>query len=109
MGRWKESGLSATQFAAETGTNARSLSWWKWRLEGGEPAKRQPRTRATRTRSVAITKAATLSPLSFVEMTAAVVRDPLEIVLPSSYRVRVPIGFDAATLGRVLEVLERRR
>jgi hypothetical protein len=47
--------------------------------------------------------------LTFVEMTAAVVATPLEVVLPSTLRVRVPIGFDDATLGRLLDVLEARR
>lgn len=32
---------------------------------------------------------------------------PLEVVLSNGRRVRVPVGFDEDTLGRVLEVLER--
>ena len=47
--------------------------------------------------------------MTFVEMTAAVMPEPLEIVLPSTLRVRVPTGFDDATLGRLLDALERRR
>lgn len=106
--RWKDSGLSAKEFAAETGLNARSLSWWRWRLAGGEPTKSsRKRTRPSK-RPAKITKAAP-TPLSFVELTAAVVREPLEIVLPTTLRVRVPIGFDDATLVRLLDVLERRR
>jgi hypothetical protein len=42
-------------------------------------------------------------------MSAAIVREPLEVVLPSTVRVRVPIGFDDTTLGRLLDLLERRR
>ena len=105
--RWKDSGLSAKEFAAETGLNAHSLSWWRWRLAGGEPTRSsRKRTRSSK-RAVEITKAAA-TPLSFVEMTAAVVRESLEVVLPSALRVRVPVGFDDATLARLLDVLERR-
>jgi hypothetical protein len=30
--RWKQSGLAAREFEAWTGINARTLSYWKWRL-----------------------------------------------------------------------------
>ena len=103
--RWKASGLSAKQFAAESGINWRSLSWWKWRIGGGEPT-RKKRSRAPAASSVEVAKA--LSPLSFVEVTASVTREPIEVVLPSALRVRVPVGFDDATLVRLLDVLERR-
>lgn len=33
--RWRDSGLTATEFAAEVGVNAKSLSHWKWRLHKG--------------------------------------------------------------------------
>jgi hypothetical protein len=42
-------------------------------------------------------------------MTAAVDVDRLEVVLPSGVRIRVRPGFDADTLGRLLDVLEARR
>jgi hypothetical protein len=35
--RWRDSGLSAAEYAAEIGVKAHTLSWWKWRLgSGGE-------------------------------------------------------------------------
>ncbi len=40
---------------------------------------------------------------------AAVAPEPLEVVLPSSIRIRVPAGFDPRSLGRLLEVLDARR
>lgn len=100
--RWAASGLSAKEFAAQSGINWRSLSWWKWRIGGGVLKKKAPRASTT-----GVPKA--LTPLSFVEVTASVMREPLEIVLPSALRVRVPAGFDDATLVRLLDVLERRR
>jgi hypothetical protein len=47
--------------------------------------------------------------LTFVELSAAVAVEPLEVVLPSSLRIRVPSGFDAGALRRLLEVLDARR
>src|SRR5678816_1488637 len=91
--RWKDSGLSAKEYAAETGLNARSLSWWRWRLAGGEPTRKQRRSHSSR-RAAERTRPSTLSPLSFVEVTAAVPSEPLEVVLSSKLRVRIPIGFD---------------
>jgi transposase len=101
--RWRDSGLTAKEYAAEVGVNAHSLSWWKWRLSSGAKSrKRAPRTRRPTTPSV------TTSPLTFVEVTSSVVHESLEVVLPSSIRIRVPATFDAPTLGRLLDVLEHR-
>ena len=101
--RWRDSGLTAKEYAAEVGVNAHSLSWWKWRLSSGAKAQ----GRVPRKRRSAISPA-TASPLTFVEMTSAVVHESLEVVLPSSIRIRVPSTFDASTLGRLLDVLEHR-
>src|SRR5262245_53381500 len=99
--RWKESELSAAQFAAELGVSAKALSWWKWQLSRGEKAK--PARRRSRKRKVG------LSPMTFVEMTAAPRSDALEIVLPSGVRIRIPSPIDSDALGLVLDVLEKRR
>jgi len=47
----------------------------------------------------------TAAPLTFVELPAAAGAEPFELVLPSSVRVRVPSGFEAAALRRLLDVL----
>jgi hypothetical protein len=48
--------------------------------------------------------------MTFVEMPAtAAVPEAIEVVLPSSVRLRVPAAFDASSLGRLLEVLDARR
>jgi transposase len=101
--RWQDSGLTAKEYAAEVGINAHSLSWWKWRLSSGARAQGG----VPRKRRSAISPA-TPSPLTFVEMTSAVIHESLEVVLPSSIRIRVPSSFDAPTLGRLLDVLEHR-
>ena len=73
------------------GINERSLYWWTWRLKGrgAEPASG--------------------TPLTFVEMTSAVSREPFEVVLDTRVRVRIPADFDSASLERLLDVLGRRQ
>lgn len=111
--RWKDSGLSAKEFAAELGINARSLSWWRWQLTKKEPTAAEPRERRRRAPSspaaVTTRPKSKVTPLTFVEMTAPLVTDSLEVILPSAVRVCVRPGFDDATLGRLLDVLEQRR
>jgi hypothetical protein len=106
--RRRDSGLTAAEYAAEIGVKSHTLSWWKWRLgsggEGRPVARRSPR-RTTRHRQ----RTALVSPLTFVEMPARAPAEALEVVLPTSIRIRVPQDFDAATLGRLLGVLEQRR
>ena len=108
IARWKDSGKSASQFAAEIGVRTRTLSWWKWRLASTTAAS-PPKRALVRRPAAPVTKAPPISPLTFVEMSAVVEHDRLEVVLPSSVRVRVRPGFDGATLARLLDVLEARR
>jgi len=94
VAQWKASGLRAKEFARREKLSEVSLKWWKWKL--GSLAR-------TRSRKTA------MSPLTFVEMTTAMQREPLEVVLEGGARIRVPLDFDEATLARLLDVLERRR
>jgi hypothetical protein len=108
--RWKESGLSSKEFASELGINAHSLLWWKWRLAAEAKGKifAPPRRRA-KLRTTA-KKTTRKEGLTFIEMSAPATRDALEIALSSTtFFVRVRAGFDDATLGRALDLLERRR
>ena len=109
--RWKDSGLTAKEFAAELGINAHSLTWWKWRLSSTtEHAPQASRIVRRTQKTESKTSPATATPLTFVEMPAAAASpEPLELVLPSSIRIRVPAAFDARSLGRLLEVLDARR
>jgi hypothetical protein len=100
--RWRDSGLTAKQYASELGISAQSLSWWKWRLSSGAKAPQGAQARRPR----ALPPPA---PLTFVEMAAPPARESLEVVLPSSIRIVVPSTFDAPTLGRLLDLLEQRR
>ncbi|GMV17378.1 MAG: hypothetical protein AMXMBFR56_56020 [Polyangiaceae bacterium] len=104
--RWKASGLTATEFASRHGIAATSLKWWKWRLGSRD---RKGVTRRRRSRALARTTAAQMSPLTFVEMAAAVRGEALELVFPNGLCIRVPAGFDAVALERLLDVLGKRR
>ena len=50
-----------------------------------------------------------ITPMTFVEMSAPISTDALEVILPTTVRVCVRPGFDDKTLGRLLDVLEQRR
>jgi len=91
--------MSAAAYARRHGLSEQSLRWWKWRL--GKP-------RDWDDRRARHSPAASVPPLTFVEMTAAMPSEPLEVVLASGLRVRVPADFDVPTLERLLEVVERR-
>lgn len=83
---WRRSGERLEDFAARRGVHPRRLRRWASRLEEPEvPARFHP---------VQVIPHA-------VEGAGAV----LELVLGEGLRVRVPPGFAAADLGRVLEVL----
>jgi hypothetical protein len=96
--RWKDSGLSAEQFAAETGINAGTLRHWKYVL--GKPADGTATTKPARS---AVTSA-------LVEVQPVVASSPtaaFELEL-GERKLRIPAQFESAALERLLAVLERR-
>lgn len=92
--RWRDSGVSAEQFAAELGINAGTLKYWKYKL--GEPV---PMKKAGNGK---------LSLLPLVEVHSAPVAQHagFDIEVRGGRRVHVPAGFDADALKRLLAVLE---
>ena len=90
--QWRKSGLTAAEFARKVGVNAATLRWWSSRFK----------TRPSE-------DAGQVSPLTFVEMTSAARSEPIEVVLGSGVRLRIPVDFDAAAVGRLLDVLAERR
>ena len=98
----ERSGLSIREFAKQRGLKPGSLSFWKWKLARAGRAMGPP----------------PVAPLGFVELmavpppaSASRRRDgPMfEIVLSSDRSVRVPAGFDASELARLVAVLEEVR
>ncbi len=87
--RWRASRLSAGQFAAEIGVNARTLTYWKWKL--GRPESR-------RAEFVEVTPTSAAPP-------CATPSEQLEVVLGGGVVIRVPERFDADELRRVVAAL----
>lgn len=111
--RWKDSGLTAKEFAAETGINASSLNCWSWKLRAEARQEGQGHGVAEEIEE-ASTACSIASPTAFVELPVATARraaEPapapamLELLLADDVRVRVPAGFDEATLKRVVRAL----
>lgn len=110
--RWKDSGLTAKEFAAEAGLTASALYNWSSQLSA---AKRKQTGRGSEITeqpmrpeglSRAETRSAPLAP-HFVELpVAAVSQTPLMLeLLFGNVCVRVPSGFDEVTLTRVVRAL----
>ena len=96
VARWRESGATASEFARSLGFSVSALRWWSWKL-----GSTRRRGKGAKTTSV--------SPLTFVEVTSAVRREPIEIVLASGTRVLVPVDIEQPALERLFDAIERRR
>ena len=99
--RWRDSGLTADQFAAELGINAGSLRFWSYKLN---KAKREVTGQVVPPKK----KRATSLSSSFVEVRTAASDSAFELELGNGRRLRVPSGFDADALERLLGLLERK-
>jgi transposase-like protein len=95
--RWRDSGLSAEQFASELGINANTLKFWSYKL--AKPAARAE-GRRQRKPEPAIA--------SFVELRSDVARSAFEVELGNGRRLSVPPSFEPSALERLLAILERR-
>ena len=106
--RWRDSGLTTAEFAAELGINPRTLTYWAWTLKreasgkkGVWPAKR----RKVAEPAAAASKVAGVRS-AFVEVVqsrAPEARFELEV---RGRRLHIPEGFDAKQLRSLLEILE---
>lgn len=119
--RWKDSGLTSKQFAAELGISPRSLLWWRWRIasDAAATAAVAP-TDDTKTEAVPLAPELSAMPkrrrgrkpkakdgsITFIEVAQPTRNTSLEVVL-GARAIRVPIGFDAPTFERLLAILER--
>lgn len=111
VARWKESGLTAKEFAADMGIKAKTLQQWSYRLKKLERDKQTEKQSAEPS-------------IHFVELTEQTVQEadnkrtdpvparielePLEVVLKDGIRVRVPAHFDTDVLRRVVVAIEGR-
>lgn len=104
--RWKRSGLSAAEFAQREGLKAPQLYWWTWKLGASEPAPAPDEPRFLPVRVVGSPAAVPSRPEATLVTTSASgsAVGVIEIALPNGRLVRVPPGFDPATLERVLSI-----
>jgi hypothetical protein len=88
--QWRRSGLTRDAFAEREGISSPQLAWWSGRLRtlarGGE--------------------AGPASSTTFVELVDAGGGLGVEVLLPGGALLRVPVGFDADTVTRLVGVLE---
>ncbi len=99
--RWRDSGLTTAEFAAELGINSRTLTYWAWALK--REARGRKRTwRAKNRKRVA---AAAVGAPAFVEVQNNAPRARFELELRGR-RLHIPDGFDARQLRSLLEILE---
>ena len=96
--RWSDSGLSAKQFAAETGINAGTLQYWKCKLrkQSGE----SPRGARRRLPGPIVSSLIEVRPASVAA------DDRFEIELNNGRRLRLPATFDANVVKTLVLVLE---
>jgi transposase len=112
--RWKDSGLSAKEYAAETGLNATTLANWHWKLSQSSAAAMDDDVEVASSpmQSMAQAAASATSAARFVELRTSPADEqsaPLELVMSRGLRVRVPAGFDEATLMRLVRAVESAR
>jgi hypothetical protein len=102
--RWRDSGLTTAEFAAELGINPKTLTYWAWTLKREASGKK--RVWSTKKRPVAAGRATTaqMDP-GFVELPrhGSTARFELEV---RGRRLHIPSAFDAQQLRALLEVLE---
>jgi len=95
--QWRQSGLTAREFAQRVGVNAGTLQHWAWRLgrDRVAPDERGPLTHA-------------VSCARFVEVVTGAVDDRrFELELGDGRRLRIPAQFDRASLEQLLAVLAK--
>ena len=98
---WKSSGLSLRLYSEEHGLKAGTLGYWNSRLKA----------RAADAPAPLSEPEATFLAVHVAEPTVTMPElrdDRIEMALPGGCVVRVGRGFDAATLDRLLDVVERR-
>jgi transposase-like protein len=99
----KAAGESLSQVAEDLGMSAGNLQRWF-----GNFTRRGERAQGSKAPTRRPAAGDSLSPMAFVrlEPSASRVGEPLEILLAGGVAVRVPVGFDGATLSRVLTLVK---
>jgi len=97
--------MSVRDFCAEHGLSEQSYFWWRRSLRQRDRAR--PAPKPARQKAGEQQQPARFVPVRIVPLPVSA--PDLQIVLGSGRVVRVPPGFDAATLRQLLAVLEEER
>lgn len=89
--RWRTSKQTCATYARRAGLNAKTLSWWAWKLDEADESDAGP----------------TQTQLPFIELMPITIETRIELNL-GDITIRVPNGFDSETLGRLLDLLRTR-
>lgn len=106
--RWRESGLTGAEYAAEIGVNEETLRHWKWELgrDLREPGWRSKSARRRRERTrAAFVELVTPPAIAGPAARRADELEPFELVIGKEVRIRVPVRFDGPSLKRLVEAL----
>jgi hypothetical protein len=108
VARWRDSGLTTAEFAAELGINPKTLTYWAWTLKREASGKKRvwSSKRPTAARATVDAQAMTAKPgPAFVELPrdGSSARFELEV---RGRRLHIPSAFDAQQLRALLEILE---
>jgi len=105
VARWRDSGLTAAEFATETGINARTLTFWSCVLgKETRSSETAPIVPTRRPRSAVGAEPTTL-PLVEIQTTSA---GGFELESPRGWRLKVGSNFDVESLRRLLAVMDAR-
>jgi hypothetical protein len=102
--RWKRSGLSKTEFSSHEGISRDVLGWWQVEIARRELARQRRIPDVPLKLDDAVTDRPAFIPVRVIEPPSST-STPLDLVVGDRI-VRVRPGFDAQTLGRLLDILE---
>jgi hypothetical protein len=110
VARWRDSGLTAKEFAAREGLKTATLSFWRWKLSaspGGASgsAKGSTRRRKRRRQAGSGVRGSKASFVGFELVASSTSGSELEVLLDAGLRIRIPSGFDEPTLQRLVSAL----
>lgn len=97
VARWRDSGLTTAEFAAELGISAKTLTYWAWTLKREATGSKREWSSKKRAAAPAIP--------AFVQVTPSVPTGRFELEVRGR-RLHIPSGFDAEQLRALLTVLE---
>lgn len=106
---WEASGLKASEYCRREGLSIPSFFWWKSELQRRSTLTKQAgadgatRTKKTSSKPAPPTFLAVTVPPLFPEERDA---EAIEVILPRGHRLRIPPGFHAETLHRLIQLLE---